>query len=196
MEREWFRDLDRGVIYVRRLKRLPRIPWLCAECGKRVKVSHTKIGKEHECPRCGFKKDVVHRGTKIDTNPPETIPPIVEDQVQDYIRSYLKKMRPDQRWLIEGFKGKQISTRCIRIVWDTYAGRAGISAKTSFHALRHGRGAQLWDEFKDQKLVQDMLGHANISASAFYIHNNPKIIESRKRQLERKFERTRNGKAT
>ena len=93
-------------------------------------------------------------------------------------------MRPDQEWLLESQPGRHVSDRMMRYIWQTYSIPAGLSRKVSYHALRHGRGAQIWDLFQDQKMVQEMLGHSSLDASKFYIHLSPGTLAKRREILE------------
>lgn len=63
-----------------------------------------------------------------------------------------------------------LTTRQAERVFKVYARRAGLSAKLSIHSLRHSYALELYTRHRDLKLVQDALGHADISTTQIYMH--------------------------
>lgn len=185
LNRDCFRDIDREIVYVRRLKQIDRIPWQCTnpECGKRTRVSAKRIGTTHACSHCGTEHRIV-TNKKVVKEPPEKILPAVEGYVLDYVRDYLKGMRSDQTWLFESHPGKRIGDRHLRRIFGHYVVLSGLDPRYSWHALRHGRGVVLWDLTHDQKMVQEMLGQKSMSATTRYIHLSPAKKRELKTQLE------------
>ena len=167
LDRNSFRQLEEGVVLIRTLKNVPKITMNCTQCHKRAKVSAHKAGKPHYCSGCGHGTPVPEGGD-ADFVPPEKAPPVVETHVLDYIRSYLEWLPKAQRWLFEGQPGYHLSTRMLNYIFSTYAKKAGLSAKCSWHALRHARGSFVWERFKDPVMSKNMLRHESTSASEIY----------------------------
>ncbi len=187
LERACFRHINDEVVYIRTLKRLKRIPWNCKQCGRRLRVSPNKIGKEHSCPRCGSSHRV-SSNSKVQTEPPEVALQSIERPVLNYVRTYMKEeMRSDQKWLFESFEGQAITPRMLRYIFGHYSMAAGLDPVISFHSLRHGRGTQVYEKFEDPKSVQEALRQAGTQASEFYMHMSPKRLKQRRRSLEEDF---------
>jgi len=189
LSRETFRHLDDGMLYVRRLKSIPRVPFQCKTCGRRVNVSADKAGENFSCCRCGASSPVPHPARKIDPNPPEKMPPVVEAHVIDYAHEYLSHMRPDQNWLFEGgTEDGHISPEHIRRIFAHYVLACGLSAKYSPHALRHGRGVFILESFNDPVMLRDSLGQKSLRASEFYMRLSPSRREQYRSVLDKQSE--------
>lgn len=176
LERETFRHIGAHEARIRTSKSLPRVPVRCGPCGRRWRVSCTRIEQHAECPRCG-ELSKVHkpRNFKADSLiPPEKIPPIVETPVVKYVQRYMRdSMRPEQRWLLESHRGEHMSTRMLEQVFGHYVIQAGLDPEYSFHALRHGRGLTIYERFKDPVLLRDSLRQATLSAAEWYMNLSP-----------------------
>jgi len=182
LERECFRQIEDGTVLIRTLKSVPRIAMNCGQCSRRSRVSAHKSGKTHYCTQCGHGTKVPE--TETDFVPPEKSPPVVETHALNYIRDYLEWLPRAQRWLFEGQPGYHLSTRMLNYIFGTYAKKAGLSAKSSWHALRHARGSFIWERFKDQVLVRDTLRQKSLSAAEIYMHMSQSKRDEYRRVLD------------
>lgn len=66
---------------------------------------------------------------------------------------------------------RRLSRIGVNKIIDSYLKRIGAKRKgLSCHALRHTCGYMLQKEFKDPKVVQEVLGHADLSTASKYAH--------------------------
>jgi integrase len=116
---------------------------------------------------------------------PEVRLPYMEPQAVEYLKGYLQELRPGQEWLFEPHRrpGDHISPWTLNQAFATYASAAGLDAEYSWHALRHGRGMQLWSKFRDLKVVADFLGHSNVMTASIYVHLDPAQRQERSEKL-------------
>ncbi|MCF8000750.1 MAG: tyrosine-type recombinase/integrase [Halanaerobiales bacterium] len=73
-------------------------------------------------------------------------------------------------------RGNRISPRSIQLFVKKYAKMAGIknASKVTPHKLRHTFATMLYNKTKNIKVLQDLLGHENISTTQIYTHTDQK----------------------
>ncbi|AEH50532.1 tyrosine recombinase XerD subunit [Pseudothermotoga thermarum DSM 5069] len=87
---------------------------------------------------------------------------LVKERLQNYIEK--RKLRQDE-YLFEGIHPSTV----FRIV-KRYAAKCGINRPVHPHTLRHSFATHLLQRGVNIKVVQDLLGHANLSTTSVYLH--------------------------
>jgi integrase/recombinase XerD len=106
----------------------------------------------------------------------ERIVPFGEEAGQ-WLRKYLQEARPillEEKNCPEVFVGRRTGTGLTRqafwFIIKRYASLAGIKVALSPHTLRHAFATHLLNHGADLRVVQLLLGHADISTTQIYTH--------------------------
>ncbi len=67
-------------------------------------------------------------------------------------------------------RGKRITTRAVQLRLEQLSVRQGMDTPVHPHMLRHSFASHMLESSGDLRLVQEMLGHANISTTQIYTH--------------------------
>ena len=92
------------------------------------------------------------------------------------IETYLRHNRPQYANKYSGdavflnYQGGRLTERWLQMLLMKYARAAGLLKKVHPHLLRHTFATHLLDGGADLRVVQDLLGHANLSTTQIYTH--------------------------
>lgn len=96
--------------------------------------------------------------------------------IGELLESYLKQARPfylkgkTHRFVFVGRTGAPISVRTIQFLLDKAGRQANILRTLHPHMLRHSFATHLLDNGADLRVVQELLGHENLSTTQIYTH--------------------------
>ena len=119
---------------------------------------------------------IVGKGSK------ERIVPVGK-QAAACIRRYLQEARPSfarrgQRGeIFLSTRGGPLNRKTIWHLIKKYARAAGITKCITPHTLRHSFATHLLDNGADLRIIQEMLGHADISTTQIYTHVDQKRLK-------------------
>ncbi len=92
-------------------------------------------------------------------------------------RPELLRRSTDALWL--NHRGGRLSVRGMALVLDKLGKRAGIRTHVSPHVIRHSFATHLLDGGADLRVVQELLGHADLTTTQIYTH----VSQSRAREV-------------
>lgn len=100
----------------------------------------------------------------------------------DYERPGLVKAKTSS-WIFLSIRGGKLSPERVREIVKQRAKAAGLEQNVYPHLLRHSFATHLLQNGADLRVIQDMLGHADISTTQIYTHVDQKGLKS----IHRKF---------
>ena len=108
----------------------------------------------------------------------------------DWVRRYMREGRPtllkkkSSPWLfVNARDGEALSRVGFWKILKAYGLTAGITQPLSPHVLRHSFATHLLDRGADLRMIQVMLGHADLSTTQIYTH----LLEARLRSVYDKY---------
>jgi integrase/recombinase XerD len=117
----------------------------------------------------------------------ERLVPLGEEAV-DWLKRYLAEGRPallsgkSSEWVFVTGRGGAMTRQAFWYAIKRHARKAGITKPLSPHVLRHAFATHLLNHGADLRVVQMLLGHADISTTQIYTH----VARERLKQLHEK----------
>ncbi len=101
----------------------------------------------------------------------------------EILKKYLKVSRPailkkrECEYLFVSKKGSYINRKSVWRLLNHYIKRTGIKKKVTPHTLRHSFATHLIENHADLRVVQELLGHIDISTTQIYTHMASKTLK-------------------
>lgn len=97
---------------------------------------------------------------------------IVKEALDKYLNNGRVKLLKNNKseYLLINNKSKPLTDRGVRYIIDSHIKKTSIKTKISPHSLRHSFATHMLNEGADLKVVQELLGHKNLSTTSIYTH--------------------------
>jgi integrase/recombinase XerD len=106
-------------------------------------------------------------------------------QLLGILRTYWRLARP-RRFLFPGRdEGRSINPTVLHAACRSAAKAAGLSKRVTLHTLRHSFATHLLENGADIRIIQALLGHANLSSTARYTQVASHTIRATQSPLDR-----------
>lgn len=97
------------------------------------------------------------------------------ETINDLLKNYISNIRPkyvnnEHEFVFVNKNGKKLTTRGIEYILDKTIVSHGLTMQVHPHTLRHSFATHLLDAGVDLRVVQELLGHANLSTTQIYTH--------------------------
>jgi len=95
-----------------------------------------------------------------------------------------KKKSLGEVYLFSGRGGKRMSSRNVQKIVKNVAKIAQIKKDVHCHTLRHSFATHLLEDGVDIRIIQELLGHSNLSTTELYTHISPQQLKRVKSPLD------------
>jgi len=92
------------------------------------------------------------------------------------LRRHCRETRPVAPWLFTGRLGRPLDPDHARRVFRAACRASGLERKATPHALRHTYATFLLEAGADLRVIQALLGHANICSTEHYLRVSTRLI--------------------
>lgn len=93
---------------------------------------------------------------------------LLDKSSNQLIQKYLKKRTQKSKYLVVNKSGNQLTPRYVQLMIKKYGNESGIKKKITPHILRHSYATHLLEQGVNIKIIQEILGHSNLSTTQIY----------------------------
>jgi site-specific recombinase XerD len=110
---------------------------------------------------------------------------MLSPRLLDILRAYWRRARPSL-WLFPGQEpGEHVSIAALQDACRVARKRAGIAKPVTAHVLRHSFATHLLESGTDIRVIQVLLGHADLSTTARYAQVTTNLIAGTQSPFDR-----------
>lgn len=109
---------------------------------------------------------------------------VIPEQLTQGIKRYLRKRSTTSIYVFPGKDGGQMTTRNVQKIVSTAVKNAAISKGITPHKLRHSFATHLLEKGNDVRIIQELLGHANLQTTQIYTHVTKSTLKGVKSPLD------------
>ncbi|MCF7799017.1 tyrosine-type recombinase/integrase [Candidatus Woesearchaeota archaeon] len=100
------------------------------------------------------------------------------------IKKYLAKRKISSGFIFPGRDGSRMTTRNVQKIVKEAVSRAKINKSLTPHKLRHSFATHLLESGNDVRIIQELLGHANLQTTQIYTHVTTTTLKQVRSPLE------------
>lgn len=109
---------------------------------------------------------------------------IVAGKILKDLEKYIQTLPEASPYLFPGKEKRGLTTRNIQKIIQNVAFKAGIKKRVTPHTLRHSFATHLLENGTDIRLIQELLGHSQLSTTQIYTHVSQEQIKKIKSPLD------------
>lgn len=109
---------------------------------------------------------------------------VIPEQLVEGIKRYLRKRNVTSQYVFPGREGGKMTTRNVQKIVSTAVKNAAISKGITPHKLRHSFATHLLEKGNDVRIIQELLGHANLQTTQIYTHVTKSTLKGIKSPLD------------
>ncbi len=103
----------------------------------------------------------------------------------DILRRYYRAARPEKPFLFPGnVAGQPVRPEGVQTAVRIALAHSGVSKRITPHTLRHAFATHSLEAGTDLRVIQVLLGHANIRTTTRYLHVSTRLIASTRSPLD------------
>lgn len=93
---------------------------------------------------------------------------LLDESTKQLIQKYLEKRTQKSNYLVVNKSGNPLTPRYVQLMIKKYGNESGIEKKITPHILRHSYATHLFEQGVNIKIIQQLLGHSNLSTTQIY----------------------------
>lgn len=110
---------------------------------------------------------------------------IISQNLVEHLKQHLKNRKKDSEYVFPGqFEKEPLSVRMAQRIVSDSAKRAGIRKRVFCHALRSSFATHLLEAGTDIRVIQELLGHVNLSTTQRYTKVSTEMLKKVKSPLD------------